>query len=165
MIKERKKKGRSMKIKLLLRKKWEKDKLKMKIRGRNKKRKDKINLIIFWLRKLNKKSSKKANNNVWENNAISKDSSRQWWKTNKINVVWRNKLRDKDLRYIYFYSGYQSTRVIYQITRRVGEKTRVIEKRTRGKNQKSDGFLRRLSHQGSEGTNQSWGWENVETYQ
>lgn len=36
----------------------------MKIRGRNKKRKDKINLIIFWLRKLNKKSSKKANNNV-----------------------------------------------------------------------------------------------------
>ena len=68
-----------------------------------------MNLIISWFRKSRKKSHLK-NNKCWtEKLKRETDSNKLWFRMKKINVDLEMKPKEKDLRYFYCYSGYQSS--------------------------------------------------------
>lgn len=68
-----------------------------------------MNLIISWFRKSRKKSHLK-NNKCWtEKLKRETDSNKLWFRMKKINVDLEMKPKEKDLRYFYLYSGYQSS--------------------------------------------------------
>ena len=96
MIKGKNKKGRSIKGKFNLKRKWGIGKLKRKIKGKNKKRKEKINLIIFLSRKLKKKLLKNNNKRGSEKRRKFKDSNKPWPKINKTKENSKKKLKEKD---------------------------------------------------------------------
>jgi len=78
----------------------------MRTRERNSKRKKKNNLIIFWFKRSKKNLLKNNKNSETGNRKRDKDFNKLWSKTNRIKEELDKKQKDKELRYIYVYSGH-----------------------------------------------------------
>ena len=154
----------NMKERFYWKSRWEISRSKIKTRERKLRRRRKINSISSWLKRSKKKSLSK--NMRWriENWKNWTDSSKSCLKTMIIKKDWRNKPKENSRKYRFIYPGYQSSVIIRQTPRWTRTQEIIRKEIKRRKDQSRHGFFCRFCHQGSERTDQSWGWKDDETY-